>query len=92
MREKLVILRNFLYKFFLIGFVLNVMFQLLLLAMGGRGIIEASKILELPSYFLHEVLIIVIVSVRVFFVFFVLCPALALHWAIAKDKTLNKLD
>lgn len=90
MKEKLTIARNFLYKLFLIGFVLNILFQLLILSMGGKGLAEAAKVLELPTYYITELLIVMISSVRVFLVYFVLCPALALHWTIAKDKTLNK--
>lgn len=92
MREKLLVLRNCLYKLFLIGFVFNVLFQLLVVAMGGDNLIEVAKILGLPKHFLNELLIVCIASVRIFFVYFILCPAFALHWAVAKDKVLNKKD
>lgn len=92
MREKLIITRNFFYKLFLIGFVLNVLFQLIVLAIGGQGLSDASKILELQPQFLIQLLIISVTTVRIFLVYFVLCPALALHWTISKDKLLNKAD
>lgn len=75
---------------FLIGFVLNVLFQLVILFIGGKGLLEAARILELPPYYLTQVMIVAIASIRAFLVYFILCPALALHWTIAKDKTLNK--
>lgn len=90
MRDKLIITRNFLYKLFLIGFLLNVLFQLLILLMGGKALSEASRVLELQPYFLTQLLIVCIATIRIFLVYFVLCPALALHWTVAKDKTLNK--
>lgn len=90
MRDKLIIARNFLYKLFLIGFVLNVLFQLLVLSIGGKALLEASRVLELQPFFLTQLLIICVASVRIFLVYCVLCPALAIHWTVAKDKTLNK--
>lgn len=86
MREKLILIRNFLYRFFVIGFVFNVLFQLLFMYLGVKGLQEASRVLELRPYYLIELLITIISYLRVFFVYFVLFPALALHWTIARDK------
>lgn len=89
MRKKLLLVRNFLYKFFLIGFVFNVLFQLLFMFLGVKGIQEASTILGLRPYYLIELMITLIAYLRVFFVYFVLFPALALHWTVAKDKNID---
>lgn len=92
MKEKLILTRNFLYRFFVIGFVLNVLFQLTVLFIGGKTLNEVSRILELPPFYITELLIVVIASIRAFLIYCILCPALALHWTIAKDKILNKED
>lgn len=92
MREKLILVRNFLYRFFVIGFVFNVLFQLLFMFLGVKGLQEGSRILELRPYYLIELLITLIAYLRVFFVYFVLFPALALHWTIARDKILANQD
>lgn len=89
MKEKLTIVRNFLYRFFLIGIVLNILFQLLVLFIGGKSLLEVSRILELPPFYLTELLIVTIASIRAILIYFILCPALALHWTISRDKTLN---
>lgn len=86
MKEKLIIIRNFLYRFFVIGFVLNILFQLLILFVGLNSLNEASRILDLPHSFLMEVFIVAIASTRAFLVYLILCPALALHWTISRDK------
>lgn len=85
MKEKLIITRNFLYRFFLIGIVLNILFQIIFLAIGGQGVEEASRVLGLPSFYLMELLISSIAFIRMILIYFVLCPALALHWTIAKE-------
>lgn len=90
MKEKLIIIRNFLYKLFLIGFVINILFQMFIMLFVGQHLLTASRILELPPYYLTELLITSIATIRVFLIYFILCPALALHWTIAKDKILNK--
>lgn len=89
MRKNLLLVRNFLYRFFLIGFLFNVLFQLLFMFLGVKGIQEANRILELRPYYLIELLITIIAYLRVFFVYFVLFPALALHWTVARDKNLD---
>lgn len=89
MKDKLIVTRNFLYRLFVIGFVANIALQILILLTGGKGINEASRILELPPYFLMEMIIVAITTIRTFLFYFILCPALALHWTIARDKMFN---
>lgn len=87
MREKLVITRNFLYRLFLIGIVLNILVQFVfMMAMKGQGINEISQILNVPQYYVIQLIISSIISVRIILIYFILCPAFALHWTIARDK------
>lgn len=87
MKEKLIITRNFLYRFFLIGFVLNLLAQFVFMAAAkGAGIIELSKMLSVTPFYLGAIISTSIVAIRVFFLYFILLPAIALHWTIARDK------
>lgn len=89
MKEKLIIIRNFLYRLFIIGFILNILSQLPFLVLKMQGINEAASFLGVPPYYLMELLISTISTLRVILFYFILCPALALHWTIARDKNLS---
>lgn len=87
MKEKLIITRNFLYRLFLIGFILNILAQFVFMAASkGVGISELSKMLSITPFYLGAIISTSIVAIRVFFLYFILLPALALHWTIARDK------
>lgn len=86
MKEKLIITRNFLYRLFLIGFILNILAQFVFMAASkGVGISELSKMLNITPFYLGAIISTSIVAIRVFFLYFILLPALALHWTIARD-------
>lgn len=87
MKEKLLLTRNFLYRLFLVGFLFSVIFQLSFMSISPKLLVEANKLLGLPPFFVLELVISALVYIRVFLVYFILCPALALHWTIARDKT-----
>lgn len=89
MKEKLIVVRNFLYRLFVIGFILNILSQLPIIFVKIQTLNEASAILGVHPYYLMELLITSITVLRIILVYFILCPALALHWTIAKDKTLK---
>lgn len=89
MKAKLILTRNFLYRFFLIGFIFSVATQLMYIFMSGPAIVEAAKILGLPPFFLTKLIITMIAFIRTFLVYFILLPALALHWTIARDKNIT---
>lgn len=87
MKEKLIIIRNFLYRLFVIGFILNLGAQFVFMAAAkGQGVVEVSKLLSVTPYYLGSLVSSSIIVIRVIFLYFVLLPALALHWTIARDK------
>lgn len=89
MKEKLIIIRNFLYRLFLIGFVLSLLAQFVFMAaVKGQGIIDLSVMLNTPPVYLSTLITSSIIIIRVLFLYFVLLPALALHWTIARDKNI----
>lgn len=89
MKENLIIIRNFLYRLFLIGFVLNLIFQLVFIFHGFQEIDEAAKMIHVSSNYLIELILNSITDVKTFLFFGVLCPAFALHWTISRDKLLK---
>lgn len=89
MRNKLIITRNFLYRLFLIGFILNIAAQFIYMAaVKGQAIIQLSQLLSITPFYLGALVTSSIIVIRVILLYFVLFPALALHWTIARDKHL----
>lgn len=89
MKEKLIVVRNFLYRLFIIGFVLNILAQVPFAFVKIQTLNVAAIFLGIPTSYFTELLITSVTVLRIILVYFILCPALALHWTIAKDKTLN---
>lgn len=90
MKEKLVAIRNFLYRLFAIGIVLNIFAQIVhvMIAKGG-GLHDPAEVLMISPNYLEQLIISNIIFVRIFLIYFILCLALALHWTIVKDKNLS---
>lgn len=89
MKENLILTRNFLYRLFLIGFILNIIAQFVFMAAAkGQALIQISQFISIPPYYLGELIVTSIVVIRVIFLYFILLPALALHWTVARDKKL----
>lgn len=86
MREKLLLTRNFLYRLFVVGFLFSIVFQLSFMSISPKLLAEANKVLGLQPFFVLELVIQALVYIRAFLIYFILCPALALHWTIARDK------
>lgn len=90
MKEKLILVRNFLYRLFLIGIILNISAQVIHAIIANGGVINdpAQALMISPNYF-EQLGISNILFIRLFLIYFILCPALVLHWTIAKDKNLS---
>jgi len=89
MKEMLTIIRNILYRIFIIGFIFSIVSQLALIFMDFEGINEAAKLLHVSSTNLIMVILNSINFVKVFLFYGILCPALAIHWTISRDKLLK---
>ncbi len=88
MKENLFIIRNFLYRFFVIGFIFSIIAQITFMSISGPALDDAIRILHLPPVYVQNLIISSLVYIRVFLLYFILTPALALHWTISKDKHL----
>lgn len=90
MKKNLTVIRNILYRLFLIGFVLSILIQLPLLHINFEGLNEAAQIFHISPDQLMMVVLNSISFAKAFLFFCVLCPALAIHWTIARDKLLKE--
>lgn len=90
MKEKLIVIRNFLYRLFVIGFILNLVAQVPFAFVKIQTLNVAAIFLGIPTSYFMELLITSVTVIRIILIYFVLCPALALHWTIAKDKILDQ--
>lgn len=90
MKEKLLVARNFLYRLFLLGFLINLFAQfVLMIAVKEGAIAELSQMLSVSPFYLGETVTSSIIITRIILFYLILLPAFALHWTIAKDKNLN---
>lgn len=93
MREKLIVIRNFLYRLFFIGFIFNLFAQVIfMLAATGHGLDDAARAISVPPYYMGEMVVTSIMIIRMFLFYAILLPAFALHWTIARDKVLKTND
>lgn len=90
MSKKLVVVRNFLYRFFVIGFLVSILSQLVFFANNGMFLTQIAMMLEVSRAHLVLLVISLIALGRIFLVYLILCPALALHWTIKREKSLNE--
>ncbi len=89
MIRKLVVTRNFLYRLFLIGFAINLGAQAVFVAAAkNERVKHLSKFLNISPLYLNILINSAIILTRVVFLYFILFPALALHWTVARDKYL----
>ena len=89
MKQKLLLARNFLYRLFLIGFVINFSAQMIIMiAVKNGALVELGQMLSVTPFYLGSLITSSIINVRVALFYFVLLPAFALHWTIARDKNL----
>lgn len=89
MKEKLILIRNFLYRLFLICFVINLITQLPLFFIKDVDFINISRMFGMSPFYVQQTIFSVVITARALIFYVILFPALALHWTIAKDKGLK---
>lgn len=89
MKKKLKVIRNFLYRLFLIGFIINTVSALSFISIHGQGLEEAAKMLNVTPAYLIELALTSLNTIKLVLFYIVLLPAIALHWTIARDKNLD---
>ncbi len=80
MCEKLVTVRDFLYKFFIVGFLLFIFSVISYIFMKDFAVEIVEKWYGVDPVFYKNLVFTFLGYVKLFLVFFILTPALALHW------------
>ncbi|MDZ4715831.1 MAG: hypothetical protein SH819_10225 [Cytophagales bacterium] len=84
-RENIIFFRNFLLRTLLISIVFTIFFAVMTLALWDTFAPWVSSLFHLEEGELGEAVLDFFVHIRIVLVFFMLAPALALHW-MAKGK------
>ena len=84
--DKILFLRNFLFKTFLVGLVLAVILFIGMIALRGVWLSVAMSLFHLEEPEINEAIFAFILDVRLVLLFFILAPALALHWMVKNKK------
>jgi len=91
MNENLVLIRNFLFKWFVIGFalfILNVTLYIIFKDFGAEMCMELYNV-NLQDY--YNISLGLFGFFKLFLLFCVLSPAIALHWLIKSNKKSKNL-
>ena len=86
MTENLILTRNFLYKWFFIGFLFFITGAIAFIFVKDFGAAMAQNWYGItPDYYFKSVFIF-LAYIKIFLFIFILSPALALHWIINSMK------
>jgi hypothetical protein len=80
--DKMIFLRGFLFKTFLVGVLFAIIVALLTFAMRGVFMPLAINVFRVEEAEVNELIFAFFLNVRLILLFFFLAPALALHWMI----------
>lgn len=85
--QKLILIRDFLFKTFIVGLVFAIFMFVMTVALWDRwtGFIYAK--FHIPYEELGKLVFGFFLDLRLYLVFVVLVPAIALHWLIKSQKT-----
>jgi hypothetical protein len=80
--DKMIFLRGFLFKTFLVGVLFAIIVALLTFAMRGVFMPLATNVFRVEEAEVNELIFAFFLNVRLVLLFFFLVPAVALHWII----------
>ena len=86
MNIDLVLIRNLLYKWFVIGFVLYIISILIFLNFKDYAAQIACILFYVDPYHYFQIALALFGLVKLLLFFFVLTPALSIHWFLSKQK------
>jgi|GEM_PF-3468299 len=88
--EKLVLVRNFLYKWFAVGFLIFTAVTILYLLMQEIAVDIAEDLFNINPMVYYLRIFDFLAIVKLILILFILSPALALHWMIACCNSKNE--
>jgi len=80
--EKMIFLRSFLFKTFLVGILFAIILALLTFALRGAFMPLATSVFRVEEAEVNELIFAFFLNVRLVLLFLILAPAVALHWMI----------
>jgi hypothetical protein len=80
--EKMIFLRSFLFKTFLVGILFAIIVALLTFALRGAFMPLATSVFRVEEAEVNELFFAFFLNVRLVLLFLILAPAVALHWMI----------
>ena len=84
--DKMIFLRNFLFKTFLVGLVLAIILFIGMIALRDIWLSIAMSLFHIEEPEINEAVFSFILDVRLVLMFFFLAPALALHWMVRSKR------
>ena len=84
--DKMIFLRGFLFKTFLVGILLAIFVGLLTGALRGTFMPMVTSIFRIEETKVNELMLAFFLNVRLVLLFFLLAPAVAMHWMIRSKK------
>ena len=84
--DKMLFFRNFLFRTFLVGLVLAVVLFIGMIALRDVWLSIAMSLFHLEEPEINEAVFAFILDVRLVLLFFILAPALGLHWMANSKK------
>ncbi len=84
--EKILFLRNFLFRTFLIGLVIAIVLGLVTIAFWHSLVPWAAGLIGIQPAEVRELTIVFFMDIRIILIFFMLTPALGLHWMYKSKK------
>lgn len=82
MIEKMTLVRNILFKWFIIAFTLFLLSTALFIQLKGYGAEIISNIFNINVAYYYNSSFLILGLIKHLLIFFVLSPAIALHWVI----------
>lgn len=84
--DKMIFLRSLLFKTFLVGILFAIVVALLTFALRGVFLPLATNVFRVEEAEVNELIFAFFLNVRLVLLFFILAPAVALHWMIRVKK------
>ncbi len=84
--DKMIFWRSFLFKTFLVGLLFAILVAIGTIALRGVFMPVATTVFRVEETEVNELIFAFFLNVRLVLVFFILAPALAMHWMIRIKK------
>jgi hypothetical protein len=84
--EKMIFLRSFLFKTFLVGLLFAIIFMIGTIALRNLYMPFATGVFRVEETEVNELILAFFLDIRLVLFFIVLAPAVAVHWMILRNK------